>query len=1060
MLPGVGSRGKAIDELALVRPPRCAAATVGRADELERVRAFADAHRADREAFAAQPPPSPPASPPVPGSGSKPGPDGVARRWARWTWARLGPELRRHPAVLRAVDVARRPTVRRWLGLPDRTAVESRPRFAGSDPGCFDRHRPDANLTLRQSIEPSLRPSTVGMVILNRNGAARLNAMLESMVAHFDPSGLHVLVVDNGSTDDSLAVVERFRSRLPIDGLANRANLSFSAANNRGAQHLPPTDLLVFANNDLLFERDPLPRFRQLLSDPRIGVASCRLDHPPHHPRHPGQLQHGGIKFDLDLDHRMRRPRNLGAPWGSSWRGHGVERMPAVTAALVAVRREDFNRQSGFDEDYVYGFEDVDFCLRMRRDRGLHVVIDHDLRALHDESATQREEPSDRVRVQRVRNRHLLDRKLGHAIRKEQMRSMLTGSRLWSDEPLTVGFAVTETGPSARAGDTFSALELGSQLAEQFGWRIRFLPRKGGDWYDVRGIHVLVALLHRYDLTRMHHRRPDLLTVAWIRSYFDRWAEQPWFHDWDLVLSSSHGGARFFLDPHDRRAGVLPLAANPDRFQHGRHRSELASDCAFTGSRWGVPRGLEHVLEPERIHGRVALFGGGWPEYEPLAPYARGFVRYDELADVYASTRVVLDDATEYCRPWGSLNSRFFDAAAAGKPVVTNCEDGVRELFSDDLPTYRDGPSLTAAVNRLLDEPDHHRRVTERLSTEVLRHHTYEARAREFRRELIEFVDRRFRFAIKARVPSPSVAHLHGDHHFAIGLQRALTRLGHAARVDLLPDWGTPAAVGDDVSICLRGLDRYEPHPAHINVLWIISHPELVDEIELHRYDQVFVASNHHAEQWSQLPTPRPVQPLLQCYDPRRFFPEPDPEPGADVGPVPAIELLFVGNGKGIHRPIVHDAWTQDLPLTLFGSAWEGRIPTRFLAGRSVPNQDLRRYYGRCKILLNDHWPHMRELGYLSNRLFDAAACGACIVSDPVVGLEEVFGDAITTYTEPPQLRDIVEDLLRRPERRRELGNQARARVADDHVFERRAARIVAEVQSIAARRWSGPWPA
>ena len=41
--------------------------------------------------------------------------------------------------------------------------------------------------------------------------------------------------------------------------------------------------------------------------------------------------------------------------------------------------------------------------------------------------------------------------------------------------------------------------------------------------------------------------------------------------------------------------------------------------------------------------------------------------------------------------------------------------------------------------------------------------------------------------------------------------------------------------------------------------------------------------------------------------------------------------------------------------------------------GEYIDNGTLRQHYTRCAILLNDHWASMRENGFISNRICDAA---------------------------------------------------------------------------------------
>jgi spore maturation protein CgeB len=98
----------------------------------------------------------------------------------------------------------------------------------------------------------------------------------------------------------------------------------------------------------------------------------------------------------------------------------------------------------------------------------------------------------------------------------------------------------------------------------------------------------------------------------------------------------------------------------------------------------------------------------------------------------------------------------------------------------------------------------------------------------------------------------------------------------------------------------------------------------------------------------------------------------------------------------------------------------------------------------------------MREYGYApSTRLFEAAACGACIMSDTWPGLEQLFeADREILLADDKQavLRHL-ESLT--PERAREIGTAARVRVLRDHTYDRRAAEFEAAIQPLFTREKS-----
>ena len=223
--------------------------------------------------------------------------------------------------------------------------------------------------------------------------------------------------------------------------------------------------------------------------------------------------------------------------------------------------------------------------------------------------------------------------------------------------------------------------------------------------------------------------------------------------------------------------------------------------------------------------------------------------------------------------------------------------------------------------------------------------------------------------------------------------------------------------------------------------MWNISHPDIITAQEYEAYDHVFVASQSYAKELkAEIKTP--VTALLQCTDTGLFYPDARED-------VPAHDVLFVGNSRKQDRKIVKDVISCDLPLSVYGTLWKGLIPERYIKGAYVKNHGLRCFYSRCKILLNDHWPSMVAKGFISNRIFDAGACGACIVSDEASGISELFGNAVVIYRNAAKLKHIVNDLLSNREKRKAKGEKLRDIVRTGHSFENRVDDILKVIEEI-----------
>lgn len=871
----------------------------------------------------------------------------------------------------------------------------------------------------------------VAYILLNLNAAHLLLSWFETFSRHNRYANYEILIVDHGSTDDSLALCATWSERLPVRIFARGRNHSFSDSNNFGSQQTD-ADILVFVNNDVLFIEDIAGEVVHLLADPTIGMVGVKLlDTPLGDSLGPMPIQHLGVHFNPLARESAIQP--FESRYGHHLHDvtHDLYDVPAVTGALMACRRADFEAAGGFDAAYFYGYEDVDLCLRVLLDRGQRVVAANTVGAMHMRGFSRGKSGSS-LDQRLMNNKTRLHERFGRRLRRRQAADRFERPGFWSSVAPRIAFAVTEASETAVAGDYFTALELASELAKTMTCQIVFLDKE--NWFDLQGIDVLITMVDNYDLRKIVNAPPHLLRIGWARNWIDRWAAREWSQDYDAMWASSRSAVDELSRTMARPVELVQIATNPDRFRTGTARPELASDYCFTGNYFAAPREIIYYLDPAALPYEFALYGNGWESIPTLAPYSRGHISYGQMPDVYASTRIVIDDANSVTKQWGSVNSRVFDAIAAGALVITNGKAGADELFDGLLPSYANTQELEAHLHHFLTDEKSRRERVAALQDILMKRHTYVERARTAERAIRTLAANQIRFSIKIGAPREAVRNEWGDYHFALGLKRALTRLGHTVRIDCMDRWRGPHTVGDDVVLVLRGLSIYEPQPHQLNLLWIISHPDMIARAELERYDQVFVASTFYAAKLSEDATV-PVMPLLQCTDPELFHP--------DVAPRdPAPALLFAGNSRNVYRPIVRDAMELDLPLEIYGSRWENFVPSHCIKGIYIPNDELAGYYRSAGWVLNDHWDDMRRWGFISNRIFDAVAAGGRVVSDEIAGLTDVFGDGVATYRTQEDLRILLETESERaaeePERR-----ALSQRIRRDHSFEARASTIL-----------------
>ena len=217
-------------------------------------------------------------------------------------------------------------------------------------------------------------PLSFTAIVLNWNGGAYLDACLTALLAQATPAQ-RVIVVDNGSSDDSLALLA---ARFPaVTVLANGGNVGFAAGNNVALRDLT-TDVALLLNPDVVLAPGCLTALAaRLAADPAVAIAGCRLWYPDGR-----TLQHAGGY----VIHPQAMPGHYGVGEADSGQHDLPRDVDYVIGAAMAVRRAALERLGLFDEGFFLFYEDTDLCARARA-AGYRVVYEPQATAVHVESA-------------------------------------------------------------------------------------------------------------------------------------------------------------------------------------------------------------------------------------------------------------------------------------------------------------------------------------------------------------------------------------------------------------------------------------------------------------------------------------------------------------------------------------------------------------------------------------------------------------------------------------------------------------------------------------------------
>ena len=214
--------------------------------------------------------------------------------------------------------------------------------------------------------ETSHRPDVI-VVVVTYHSASVVTALLDSIPAGVAPYDYKVLVVDNGSTDDTREILEARDDVV----LLYSANVGYAAAINRAIRHAAAdSPAFLVLNPDTVVHPGALAEMMPVLQEPGVGIVAPRTLDPSGmlmftQRREPTLLRALGLgRTNLPaLSEHVGDARAYSSRQAVDW---------AVGSALLVSRR-CHEALGGWDPSFFLYSEETDFCLRAR-DLGFRTV--------------------------------------------------------------------------------------------------------------------------------------------------------------------------------------------------------------------------------------------------------------------------------------------------------------------------------------------------------------------------------------------------------------------------------------------------------------------------------------------------------------------------------------------------------------------------------------------------------------------------------------------------------------------------------------------------------------
>ena len=223
----------------------------------------------------------------------------------------------------------------------------------------------------------------VSIIIPNKDEKETLKACIDSIREKTEYPNYEIIIVENNSTTDEIFQYYKELSQDPrIRLLRWKKEFNYSAINNYGVRHANG-EYLLFLNNDVTVITPGW--IRELLGvcqRPEVGAAGVKLIYPDDTIQHAGcVIGLGGIAGHMFVDMPANRT-------GYLHKASILQDMSAVTAACMMMKRTAFEEAGGFTEKLSVAFNDVDLCLKVRKNHKL-IVYDPYVQLYHMESKTR-----------------------------------------------------------------------------------------------------------------------------------------------------------------------------------------------------------------------------------------------------------------------------------------------------------------------------------------------------------------------------------------------------------------------------------------------------------------------------------------------------------------------------------------------------------------------------------------------------------------------------------------------------------------------------------------------
>ena len=231
---------------------------------------------------------------------------------------------------------------------------------------------------------PIIGNPKISIVIPNMDHTDDLDKAIQSILKS-TYTNFEVVIVENNSkkeeTFEYYKKIEKQDSRIRVEKMEIKV-FNYSAIVNYGAEKSTGEYILLLNNDIEVLTEDWLEQMLMYTQREDVGICGAKMYFPDR------SIQHAGVTIGVRglAGHKYRE-----IPESEFSKDDGInllQDMSAVTAACCLIKTSTYKELLGFDEKLAVAFNDVDFCLKVRKE-GLLIVYNPFVELYHFESKSR-----------------------------------------------------------------------------------------------------------------------------------------------------------------------------------------------------------------------------------------------------------------------------------------------------------------------------------------------------------------------------------------------------------------------------------------------------------------------------------------------------------------------------------------------------------------------------------------------------------------------------------------------------------------------------------------------